>query len=488
MTDEEVTGAALAKPALDLSAGLTGPRPQAAIGPGAIMASVPCAELMAMAHEYEQSRRLDDAERLLGYVFAAAPDHAHALHLQGVVAYRKGEMERALGLMERAISIGLDTPLYYRNIGEIYRVLGRIDDAVAAARKSVQLNPGDPLALMNCGIILSEKLAFDDAITCFNRALALEPNLAGAHFGLAEALLSRGELARGWEEYEWRFKLVDTPPVMPRSDKPQWDGKDLGDQALLLIADQGFGDGIQFGRYIPWAASRCSNVVLAASPTLRPLLRQLDPRVKIVSEWNQTGPFAAWCPLTGLPRLAGTTLENIPAAVPYLTAPAEKAARWATRLGALTPRGLKKIGIVWAGRPTHKNNWKRSMTLSDLAPVTNVGGIALVVLQKGEGQRQTGSYYGRAPLIHLSAEIGDFEDTMAIIDGLDLVLTVDTSVAHLAGAMGKKVWIMLPWASEWRWLLDRTDSPWYPTARLFRQPVAGNWRAAAEQVAAALRA
>jgi tetratricopeptide (TPR) repeat protein len=447
---------------------------------------------MAVAHEYEQARRLEEADRLLGYVLTAAPEHAHALHLRGVVAYRKGEMERALALMERAITIGIDTPLYYRNIGELYRVLGRTEEAVAAARKSVQLNPGDPLALMNCGIILAENLDLDGAIQCFNRSLALEPNLAGAHFGLAEVLLSRGELARGWEEYEWRFRLADTPPVIPKTDKPQWDGKPLvgnqtGDQALLLIADQGFGDGIQFGRYIPWAVSRCPNVVLAASPTLKPLLSQLHPSVRVISEWNHAGPYAAWVPLTGLPRLAGTTLENIPTDIPYLKAPKEKAARWAARVAALTPKGLKRIGIVWAGRPTHKNNWKRSMTLTDLAPVTAVEGIALVVLQKGEGQRQTGSYYGRAPLVHLSAEIGDFEDTMAIIDGLDLVLTVDTSVAHLAGAMGKPVWIMLPWASEWRWLLDRTDTPWYPTARLFRQPKAGDWQGVAEQVAIALR-
>lgn len=491
MTDQfagqEVTGAALAKPSLDLSAGPVGAQLQGPAGPGAIMAQVPCAELMAVAHEYEQARRLDEADRLLGYVLAAAPDHAHALHLRGVVAYRKGEMERALGLMERALAIGIDTPLYYRNIGELYRVLGRTADAVAAARRSVQLNPGDPLALMNCGIILAEALELDGAIQCFDRALAVDPNLAGAHFGLAEVLLSKGELARGWEEYEWRFRLADTPPVIPKTDKPQWDGKPIGDEALLLIADQGFGDGIQFGRFIPWAASRCANVVLAASPTLKPLLGQLDPRVKVVSEWNQTGPFAAWIPLTGLPRLAGTTLETIPADVPYLGAPGDKAARWAARVAALTPKGLKRIGIVWAGRPTHKNNWKRSMTLSDLAPVTAIDGIALVVLQKGEGQRQTGSYYGRAPLVHLSAEIGDFEDTMAIVDGLDLVLTVDTSVAHLAGAMGKPVWIMLPWASEWRWLLDRADTPWYPTARLFRQPKAGDWRGVAEQVAGALR-
>jgi hypothetical protein len=262
----------------------------------------------------------------------------------------------------------------------------------------------------------------------------------------------------------------------------------LPEGTLLLVADQGFGDGIQFGRYIPWAAARCKNVVLAASDTLKPLLSQLDPSVRVIHEWAKSGPFDAWCPLTGLPRLAGTTLANIPAEIPYIRAAPERVAKWEARLKALTPRGLRRIGCVWAGRPTHKNDWKRSMSLPDLAPVTAVDGIALIVLQKGAGQRQTGSYYGRAPLVHLSAEIGSFEDTAAIIEGLDLVLTVDTSVAHLAGAMGKPVWIMLPWAAEWRWLMHRTDTPWYPTVRLFRQPTAGDWKSVAQQVAAALKA
>ncbi|MDB5402603.1 MAG: Tetratricopeptide repeat family protein [Rhodopila sp.] len=226
--------------------------------------------------------------------------------------------------------------------------------------------------------------------------------------------------------------------------------------------------------------------MLACSSTLKPILRQLDPNIRLITEWKNAGPFDAWCPLTGLPRLAGTTLETIPTDVPYLPAAPERVVRWTEQLDRLTPSGLKRIGVVWAGRPAHKNNWKRSMTLPALAPVAALDGIALVVLQKGPEQRQTGKYYGRAPLIHLSAEVENFEDTMAIMAGLDLVLTVDTPVAHLAGGMGRPVWIMVPWCAEWRWLQDRTDSPWYPTARLFRQPAPNDWQGTAEQVAEAL--
>jgi hypothetical protein len=462
-----------------------GGAPPAAVGFNGPV-SLPCRELMIVAHEYEQARRYGDAERLLNHILTAYPRHAPALHLKGVVAFHQGRRAEALALMEDALAHGIDLPLYYRNIGEVYRVLGRHEQAAAAARKSVQLNPGDPIALMNCGVILADQKLTDEAIACFRDALKINANMPAAHFGLAEALLSKGEFAEGWQEYEWRFRIQGVPPLMPPTDKPQWDGTPMPDGTLVLIADQGFGDAIQFGRYIQWAAARCPTIVLAASKALQPILRQLHPNMLITDLWDKIGAFDAFCPLTGLPRLAGTTLETIPAPVPYLAADPARAAYWKAQLDALAPPGLRRIGVVWAGRAEHKSDWKRSMSLAALAPVTALDGIALVVLQKGPEQRQTGKYYGRAPLVHLSAEVADFEDTMAIMAGLDLVLTVDTSVAHLAGAMGRPTWILLPWSSEWRWLQDRFDSPWYPTVRLFRQPGPNDWQGAASAVAEAL--
>ena len=216
-----------------------------------LQVSLPVPQLMQVAHEYEVAKRFDDAERLLDHVLKAYPEHAPALHLKGVVAFRQGRKEQALACMEKAIALGVDTPLYYRNIGEVYRTLGRHPEAAEAARKSVVLNPGAPLALMNCAIILADQNLTDEAIGYFEQALALRPDLPGAHFGLAEALLSKGDFARGWEEYEWRFRIADVPALMPKTDKPQWDGQPMGaDKTLVLIADQGFGDAIQFGRYI----------------------------------------------------------------------------------------------------------------------------------------------------------------------------------------------------------------------------------------------
>jgi hypothetical protein len=255
---------------------------------------------------------------------------------------------------------------------------------------------------------------------------------------------------------------------------------------LLLIADQGFGDSIQFCRYIPWVISRCPRVVVVADPLMHPLIRQTHPAIELVGHWERCPPFAAYCPLSGLPRLHGTTLDTIPAGASYLRADPERVEAWRARLHDLVQPGTRSIGIAWAGRPTHNNDLNRSMSLSAFAPIAALDGISLVALQKGPGQSAIADYSDRAPLLNLGAEIADFADTMAIIETLDLVVTVDTVLAHLAGAMGKAVWILLPYAPDWRWLLERSDSPWYPTARLLRQPTPGDWDSVAREVAVAL--
>jgi hypothetical protein len=195
----------------------------------------------------------------------------------------------------------------------------------------------------------------------------------------------------------------------------------------------------------------------------------------IFDQWETRPDFAAYCPLSGLPRLAQTTLETIPAPIPYLRADPQKTAGWADRLSGLAPAGYRRVGIAWAGRPTHVNDRNRSAALAAFTPLAELAHVALVSLQKGPAQAQIGAYWGRAPLINLGPEIADFTDTMAVLEALDLVVTVDTAVAHLAGAMGRPVWLMLPFAPDWRWPLNRADSPWYPSARLFRQPAPLQW-------------
>jgi hypothetical protein len=273
------------------------------------------------------------------------------------------------------------------------------------------------------------------------------------------------------------------PPPMPPTDRPYWDGEAF-DGTLLLVGDQGFGDTIQFSRYIPRAAKRCRELVIACSAEMTPLVSQLSGHAKLFRLWRDAPEFDRHARFSSLPRLFKTELANIPAQMPYLRADrTERAAKWKKRLATLIPSGFRRIGLVWAGRPEHGNDRNRSMTLSKLAPLAALDRVALVVLQKGPALGQVGGYFGAAPLVNLSPEIEDFTDTAAIIDALDLVVTVDTSVAHLAGAMAKPTCVLLPFAPDWRWLRDRHDSPWYPSVRLFRQSRPGDWKDAVTQLA-----
>jgi Flp pilus assembly protein TadD len=450
--------------------------------------SLPLTDLLALAQRLEHEKDFAFADRLLARALSVAPDHSDVLHLSGIVAFRLGRPEEARTKIERAIERGVDVRLYLRNISEVYRALGRFDDALAAARRACSLAPDDPVCLHNLAVIHYHRLELDDCLAAARKALEINAFQPGPHFQLAEALLLRGEWEEGWREYQWRFDLPGNPPLMPPTTRPRWDGTPIAEGALLLIADQGFGDVIQFGRYIPWAAERCAEVAVACAREMVPMLRQIHPDAKLFTEWRHCPPFHAYRALSGLPALHGTTPEAIYGAVPYLRADPDRAAAWRRRLSGLVPARFRRIGIVWAGRPAHNNDRWRSATLASFAPLAALPGVALISLQKGQGSDQAGRYFGAAPLVNLGAEIADYEDTMAILDGLDMLVTVDTSVGHLAGAMGRPTRILLARAPDWRWLLERSDTPWYPSVRLIRQSVTGVWddvmaKAAAEVAA-----
>jgi hypothetical protein len=447
---------------------------------------VPLDELLKVAGEFSEGGRLPEAERILDHILSAAPDEPLALHQKGVLLFRMGRHEAAAAMIERAISLAPDAMVFRRNLCPIYERLGRYDDALRIGHQAFDRDRYDLQTLHNLALIHYRTLELDQSIACARRALVLDPAAPGPHFQLAEALLLRGEFAEGLREYEWRNRIAGAPPLLPPNNRPHWDGTPLPDATLLLIADQGFGDSIQFCRYIPWVCARCPQVVVVADPVMHPLIRQTHPALELVGHWDRCPPFAAYCPLSGLPRLHGTTLDTIPGKVPYLHADPARTAAWRARLHDLLQPGIRRIGIAWAGRPTHNNDLNRSMSLSAFAPIAALDGISLVSLQKGPAQSAIADYFDRAPLLNLGAEIADFVDTMAIIETLDLVVTVDTAVGHLAAAMGKPVWILLPYAPDWRWLLERSDSPWYPTARLFRQPSPGDWGSVARRVREAL--
>lgn len=304
---------------------------------------------------------------------------------------------------------------------------------------------------------------------------------------LGQTLLLTGAFAEGWEEYEWRYQISGAQPLMPKTDKPQWNGAPLrDDQTLLLVADQGYGDVIMFARYLPWAYSRAKNVAIATSAELRELLERHWPGPTYFSRWDQAPPFAAYCPFSGLPRLHFTRLDSIVQPGPYLKPLPDKVAQWKERLDAVLPAGMKRIAIAWAGRPTHNNDRNRSINIDMLAPFAQIPNAVFVAVQKGPAVAQIPQWKGPAPIVGLDAQIETFDDTAAILQHMDLLCCVDTSLGHLAGGLGRPAWIMLPYAPDWRWLMHREDSPWYPSLRLLRQPGPKAWTPLIERVAGEL--
>jgi hypothetical protein len=272
------------------------------------------------------------------------------------------------------------------------------------------------------------------------------------------------------------------PQAVNGRERPQWDGTPM-DEKLLLIADQGYGDVIQFSRFLPWAARSCRDIEIACAREMHPIVAQILPGVRLFDRWQEAPDFAAYCSFSGLPKRFGLTLRNIPTKPAYLNADPALVCAWKARIDALAPPGYLRVGIAWAGRPSHNNDFNRTTTLASFAEIAELPGVALVALQKGAAQNQVGRYFGRAPLLNLGPEIQSYTDTMAVLECLDLVVSVDTSLVHLAGALGRDALVMLPFAPDWRWLLDRTDTPWYPSVRLFRQPVPRQWGPVTQSIA-----
>jgi Tfp pilus assembly protein PilF len=447
---------------------------------------VPLDELLNIANEFIDGGRLPEADKLLDHIIASIPDSPLALHQKGVVLFRTGHHQDAAEMVEHAIKLAPGAVNFRRSLCPIYERLGRYDEAVRIGRESLEADGDDLQTLHNLAVVHYRRLELDESIACARRALTLDPGAAGPHFQLAEALLLRGDFEQGWEEYEWRFRIPGAPPLMPPTDRPQWDGSPMREGKLLLIADQGFGDSIQFSRYLPNVLERCPHVAVVADPLLHPIIRQVNRDVDLVDRWEACPQFAVFSALSSLPRIFGTRLENIPRALAYLHAEPLRTATWRARLDDLIPTGFRRIGVAWAGRPTHNNDLNRSMRLGDFAPLAALDRVALISLQKGDGQRAIADYYGRAPLFNLGVEVTDFLDTMSLIDLVDVVVTVDTAIAHLAAAMGKSAFVLLPFAPDWRWLLERADSPWYPSARLFRQRTVGDWSSVMHDVAQAI--
>ncbi|WNO04892.1 tetratricopeptide repeat protein [Rhodoferax mekongensis] len=382
-----------------------------------------------------------------------------------------GDLERALRYQTTAVHVAPQSPQAQANLGNTLGALHRWPEALEATRKAVALVPGSSEYLYNLGIALKENGLFEDALQTFRRA----QQLAGGHIraALHEALLEllTGDLAAGWRHYESRWSQPDAKEVR-LFPQPLWTGQDLSGKTILVHAEQGFGDTFQFLRYLPLLATKGAKVLLVVQSDVQSIAARVEGLAHLIPNGSELPPFDLQCPLLSLPAAFGTEVHTIPANVPYLSALPERSTFWRTRLG---PARAYRVALVWAGRPTHGNDANRSLALKHLEALLRLEGVDVISVQKGDALAQIDTLSEGCKLLNLSPEIQSFEDTAAILGEVDELVTVDTSVAHLAGGLGRVVRVLLPLIPDWRWLLSRADSPWYPTARLYRQSARGAW-------------
>jgi tetratricopeptide (TPR) repeat protein len=437
--------------------------------------------LFSRAHHLHLAGRFAEAEPLYRQAIDSQPDFAPAHSNLGIILYAKGDLQGATAGFRRAVELSPDLAEAHFNLGRVLQSLEDLPGAIASLRAAVNLSPNYYQAWNSLGQVLSESGESAQAIAALRSAVELNPDLAQAHMELGLNLLRSGDFQNGWREYEWRWRIPDLFVSPLKFPIPPWEGEDLKDKRLLLHAEQGWGDAIQFIRYAPLLAERGAKVIFFGPPQLFRVL-QTAPGVDEWIDWSQSPTFQAHCPLLNLPRVFKTDLTNIPAKTPYLSAEPALTRQWNQRLPP--GRGLN-VGLCWAGRPEHLRDRQRSIPLARLAELWDVSNVRFISLQKGPAADQIRS--ASLELSDWSNELTDLADTAALIVNLDLVLTVDTSVAHLAGALGKPVWLLLSSVPDWRWMLDRADSPWYPTMRLFRQKSRGDWSAPIAEVLTALR-
>jgi Flp pilus assembly protein TadD len=402
------------------------------------------------------------------------PDHAEALNSLGMSLFSLGEYGEAIVALQQAVRLQPDFQAAFNNLGMALTEAREFAAASAALERALQLNPRYPEAHNNLGNNYKEQGRLAEAIACYDMAIAYKSQSASPQWNRALARLQQGDYARGWMEYEWRLKKPDCG--VRRFPQPMWDGSPLMGRAVLLHMEQGLGDMFHFIRYAAEVRGRGGRVTVSCPSKLLRICGRCAGVDAVVDEKSELPPFDVHAPLMSLPALLKTTLDTIPAKIPYLFADETLVSQWKDRLATIA--GFR-VGACWQGNPRYRGDRERSFTLAHLEPLACVPGVSLISLQWGPGKEQLAAGRQRFPIVdlgdNLDREAGGFMDTAAVLKNLDLVVTADTAMAHLSGALGVPVWIALPWAADWRWLTVRDDSPWYPTARLFRQRQAGDW-------------
>jgi tetratricopeptide (TPR) repeat protein len=430
------------------------------------------------------ANRLDEAQEIALALLRAQPRDFHVQRLLGALAARRGRWEECVAASTAALALQPDHAETLANRGAALRMLGRFDEALSDYDRAIAAAPASPEAHNNRGVALAALNRHREAIAAYTRAIELKPDYDRARFNRATSRLVLGDFVQGWRDHESRWtgsEMHRGPRALPGRE---WDGReDLAGKTLLLYAEQGMGDTIQLARYAAAAHRRGARVILEVHAPLVPLLQDLEGVERVVALGGPLPPFDLHRALMSLPLAFRTTLDSIPSHVPYLQAPPDAIAAWR---GKLRDGRARHIGLAWSGSRTLRNDAHRSIPLERLAPLVSPE-RTLVSIQTDIREPDRAALQSLG-IRTFTEELRDFGDTAALVSALDLVISVDTAAAHLAGALAKPVWILLPLSPDWRWLLDRADSPWYPTARLFRQPRIGDWDTVIAEVAQALLA
>lgn len=426
--------------------------------------------------------RAEDALASQNQAIGLQPAHATALRARADLLAKAGRNAEALAAFDTAIACDPGQAEVWNGRGIVYCALDRHEAALADFNRAIALDPGEAASWNNRGNALGGLRRHVDALLDFDRALALRPGYADAAANMGIHLLQIGRYEHGWFHYEAR-KRRDNAVGERGFAQPLWLGRQaIAGRTIFLHSEQGLGDTLQFARYADVLAGQGAQVILGVQQGLCALLRQWEPRIRVMPEGDLLPRFDLHCPLLSLPLACGTTLETIPPP-PALRAPATLRDAWQARLG---PARRMRVGLVWSGNPAYGNDRNRSIRLDLLAPLLAMQ-VDFVCLQRDIAAPDQAALAARDNFVLFPGELTDFCHTAALVEAVDLVISVDTSVAHLAGSMGKPVWVMLPYHSDWRWLLDRPDTPWYSSARLFRQSALGNWAAVVDDVVASLR-
>jgi tetratricopeptide (TPR) repeat protein len=430
---------------------------------------------------FREMKRPDEAIACYMKALQLNPGITHVYMNLGTVFQGKGLFDEAIINYRKALRCDPNNADIYYNLGLVFEEKDQLDEAVICYQKAIMLDPDFADAYNNLGILFNRKNQPDSALTYYKKAITIDPNFADAHWNMSHVLLIKGQFQEGWKEYEWRWKVKElyrhSLPQKRNFCQPLWDGSDINGRIILLYAEQGFGDTIQFIRYASLVAQYGATVIVECPDKLTSLLQNTEGVHKVVSYRDQLPEFDVHCPLLSLPSLFNTTLDNIPAKVPYIIPNLTLVQEWREVIN-YSDFNLK-IGLVWA---TDRLPKEKSCSLQVFSSLTSLNDISFYSLQKGEPAIQAKKPPKGMTFFDYTEKISDFSDTAAFIMNLDLVISVDTAVAHLAGALGKPVWTLLPFTPDWRWMLNREDSPWYPTMKLFRQSAPGNWNAVMARV------